>query len=709
MEIKLSISLLASDRRESLERCLDSLKPLLTKVPCELIIVFTGTDEEVKKIAEKYTPQVIPFQWCSDFSAARNAGLEKAQGEWFLYLDDDEWFEDVEEICDFFLSGEYRDYCSAHYIQRNYQDWDGTKYSDFSAFRLVQRFPGTRFQNPIHEELAPRKEPCKFFQTYVHHYGYVKLETKKSSNQKTTRNISLLKQSVREQPAFVKNYLQLTKEYDLEGDWKTAEKYCREGLSICSRSGDSCSKGWLQTYLSHLLCSKPGKQQAITEIEEIIKTEHPSKLTRLILYQQLVHLYKEEKEHEKAVHYGIKFERLLADVERKPELWEKQGYGEFDENYVKNPERLYALRADCTACALELEDLEHAFYFMKLFPWKEENLLCRYYPDFEKWRENFGSGFAAIASRILDFLADHPDSPDFPNHIKRTDSFGKSDPLDISIISDSAIPVYLVFIRALGLLKEGRRTQGERLSIWCMEHSDVSYLQQVMLREALRYCLDISELAARMDLYAWDASMCEVVKSIPYTRLSSILVNMEKLREGYPFHALCLKKYVLKQRLFKGFFMWEELTGTLEDYCRCILKFYKAQYNNEMFEEKSRALLPGECSFALTSLDALGQVEGGQLTEAVHSFRRCIKIFPSMTGVLRELLRQAVRRVNDPGLHMGEEFYVLAGQMKGTLSALLSAGETVQAAGILNQLLPLMPEDVELVRMRQELIRRIKL
>ena len=141
MEIKLSISLLASDRRESLERCLDSLKPLLTKIPCELIIVFTGTDEEVKKIAEKYTPQVIPFQWCSDFSAARNAGLEKARGEWFLYLDDDEWFDDIEEICAFFLSGEYRDYQSAHYIQRNYQDWEGTRYSDFSAFRMVKRQP----------------------------------------------------------------------------------------------------------------------------------------------------------------------------------------------------------------------------------------------------------------------------------------------------------------------------------------------------------------------------------------------------------------------------------------------------------------------------------------------------------------------------------------------------------------------------------------
>ena len=47
--------------------------------------------------------------------------------------------------------------------------------------------------------------------------------------------------------------------------------------------------------------------------------------------------------------------------------------------------------------------------------------------------------------------------------------------------------------------------------------------------------------------------------------------------------------------------------------------------------------------------------------------------------------------------------------MKGTLSTLLEAGQTVQAAGILDQLLPLMPEDVELIRMRQELIRRTKL
>ena len=123
MNIQLSISLLASNRAASLERCLDSLRPLLMQVPSELIIVFTGTDEKVKEIASRYTDKVLPFTWCDNFSAARNVGLWAAKGEWFMYIDDDEWFEDVTEIRDFFLSGEYRGFGSACYIQKNYIQW----------------------------------------------------------------------------------------------------------------------------------------------------------------------------------------------------------------------------------------------------------------------------------------------------------------------------------------------------------------------------------------------------------------------------------------------------------------------------------------------------------------------------------------------------------------------------------------------------------
>ena len=173
MKMLLTISLLASDRAASLERCLDSLKPLLLQLPSELIIVYTGKNKQVLDVAERYTDQIIPFEWCNDFSAARNAGLQAASGEWFLYIDDDEWFEDVTEILDFFLHGQYRDFGSACYIVRNYTDWSGTSCTDYQAFRMSRVLPETAFKSPIHEQLEPMPKPCKYFNTYVHHYAYI--------------------------------------------------------------------------------------------------------------------------------------------------------------------------------------------------------------------------------------------------------------------------------------------------------------------------------------------------------------------------------------------------------------------------------------------------------------------------------------------------------------------------------------------------------
>ena len=211
MKIQLSISLLASNRAASLERCLDSLRPLLVQVPSELIVVFTGTDERVREIASRYTDIILPFTWCDNFSAARNVGLWAAKGEWFLYIDDDEWFEDITEIRDFFLSGEYRNYGSACYKQKNYTSWDGIQYSDYHAFRMTQITPGLAFQNTVHEELVPRLMPCKYFDAYVNHYGYVP-DIGTPDTVKPSRNIPLLLQNILERPTYVKNYLQLVQE-----------------------------------------------------------------------------------------------------------------------------------------------------------------------------------------------------------------------------------------------------------------------------------------------------------------------------------------------------------------------------------------------------------------------------------------------------------------------------------------------------------------
>ena len=113
MRPQLTISLLTSNQIHAIRRCLDSLVPILMQIPSELIIVDTSGEESVRELVSQYTDHVIPFQWCDDFSKARNVGLREAHGEWFMFIDDDEWLEETGEIIAFFASGEYKGYNSA--------------------------------------------------------------------------------------------------------------------------------------------------------------------------------------------------------------------------------------------------------------------------------------------------------------------------------------------------------------------------------------------------------------------------------------------------------------------------------------------------------------------------------------------------------------------------------------------------------------------
>ena len=68
----LTISVLISNRPDTVRRCLDSVRPLLEQVSSELVLVDTGCGAQVRGIIEEYTDRIIDFQWCGDFSKARN-------------------------------------------------------------------------------------------------------------------------------------------------------------------------------------------------------------------------------------------------------------------------------------------------------------------------------------------------------------------------------------------------------------------------------------------------------------------------------------------------------------------------------------------------------------------------------------------------------------------------------------------------------------
>ena len=215
--------------RDEMEKSLNSLLYFKNAFPTEIILVDTGCNAEQRALAEKYADKIINFTWCNDFAAARNVGLKEARGEWFMYLDDDEWFDNPVEIISFFTTGEYKKYKSASYEVRNYLDLEGKSFKTSYPSRMVRREKNTCFIGKIHEYINPFDIPQKEFSDFVHHYGYV-YKSDEERVQHAARNIEPLVEMRKEYPGETRWMFQLAQEYFAVRNYEKTIKVCIEGL-----------------------------------------------------------------------------------------------------------------------------------------------------------------------------------------------------------------------------------------------------------------------------------------------------------------------------------------------------------------------------------------------------------------------------------------------------------------------------------------------
>lgn len=211
-KIILTISVLTSRKEDQVRRCLESLKPLREAVPSELIVVDTSEDPHMHDVVSEYADEVIPFHWINDFSAARNVGLKAAHGEWFLYLDDDEWFSDVKSLIRFFNNPNRNNYDGATYIQRNYDNMEGTQWDDAWVSRVAKIVPGLHLHSPIHEYFKPTPQLSMALKSVVEHYGYV-YKSQEDLEEHYRRNVPSILKMIEEEPDETRWRLQLMLEY----------------------------------------------------------------------------------------------------------------------------------------------------------------------------------------------------------------------------------------------------------------------------------------------------------------------------------------------------------------------------------------------------------------------------------------------------------------------------------------------------------------
>ncbi len=316
-KIKLSIGILVSNHIEYIERVLSSIKPLLDGLPSELIVVDTvgpkKTDGSLN-VAKRFTDKIYPFEWCNDFSKARNVCLEHASGEWFMYLDDDEIFENVEEILDFFTTGECDSFQSGIYHKLNYLP-DGGK-SMAAEQRLIRRRNNTCFVGRIHESFNEIYEPCKLFCAFVHHYGYM-LKDEASVRKHQERNLTILRKEIAEKGLDARIAAQLvqelifTKETEEEG-----YKELQNSINSLSQEELRTSSGqWLLTAGASYFYNLGKHEEALVEYRKVSEQYFLNETARLVLSGTCVYSAAHLEKPEACVKYAKEYAECYKKLE----------------------------------------------------------------------------------------------------------------------------------------------------------------------------------------------------------------------------------------------------------------------------------------------------------------------------------------------------------------------------------------------------------
>ncbi len=168
-----SLCMIVKDESKNIETCINSVKKHLGDCIDDFVVVDTGSEDNTIDILEKLECSIYNFEWCNDFAKARNFSISKAKNDWIIFLDADEYIEnvDIKEIQVFLrLNNEKR---LGILELQNIND-EGLIASGGEIIRIFNR-KHYEFEGKIHECVVPKKDikvATQIFNCIVRHTGY---------------------------------------------------------------------------------------------------------------------------------------------------------------------------------------------------------------------------------------------------------------------------------------------------------------------------------------------------------------------------------------------------------------------------------------------------------------------------------------------------------------------------------------------------------
>lgn len=248
----ISLCMIVKDEIKHLEKCIKSVQEHLGDFVNEYIVVDTGSTDETVELAKKLNCTVDYFEWCNDFSKARNYSISIAKNNWILVLDADEIIIKVDKTkLKEFCSKKNEDYYGIIDIQNITSDGYIDSTNEVSRVFNKKIY---EFKNIIHEQLV-RKDKKEFgafkLDLVVEHTGYIS-EIVKEKN-KHEKYIKLLLEHLKSHP---NDFYMITQ---LGIIYKQEEKF-EEAMEVTSKVvfNDDCTAFTyyicaVNTYLSSLI------------------------------------------------------------------------------------------------------------------------------------------------------------------------------------------------------------------------------------------------------------------------------------------------------------------------------------------------------------------------------------------------------------------------------------------------------------------------
>lgn len=230
MPVRVSAAMIVRDEEQFLGDCLTSLAGQVD----EIVVVDTGSEDRTIEIARAHGARVFTIPWPDDFAAARNSAIERATGDWILWIDADDRLQVPEGM----RLSELLDDPKAAGARVRMQWSSGV--TDCGELRLFRNDPRIRFVGVVHEtvnqglqavcradRLVIRDTPVR-----ITHLGYEGDRTPKHR-----RNLPLLRRAVQDQPGEAMSWSRLAEALAPLGEAEEAIEACRKAIAIFRETG----------------------------------------------------------------------------------------------------------------------------------------------------------------------------------------------------------------------------------------------------------------------------------------------------------------------------------------------------------------------------------------------------------------------------------------------------------------------------------------